>query len=140
MLRVFAVLASFAFTSALFAAGSVDFSVSSGETIQIELWGTSDSNVQLIDTDTGQVVASGGMMTYSGGNYTNQYWGYGEAYLPGVSFTIGTYSYITGLPTGNYRLSVSTPGCTGWGSGSGMYYYISDWSSWDVMDYTIYIY
>lgn len=140
MLRVFAVLASFAFTSALFAAGSVDFSVSSGETIQIELWGTSDSNVQLIDTDTGQVVASGGMLTYSGGNYTNQYWGYGDAYLPGVSFTIGTYSYITGLPTGNYRLSVSTPGCTGWGSGSGPYYYISDWSSWDTMDYTIYIY
>ena len=139
MLRVVAVIASLAFTSAAFAAGSVDISVSSGQTIQIELWGTTDGNVELINTDTNQVVAAGTMMTYSGGYYSNQYWGYGSAYVAGVSFTIGSYSYITGLPSGNYRLTVSSPGCSGWGSGSGSYYYISDWSSWDSMDYSIYV-
>ena len=139
MIRALVALASFALTSALFGAASVNLTLSPGETVQIELWGTTDGQVSLVDTATNQVVADGGMLAYSPGFYSNGYWGYGNSYVSGVSFTIGSTSYITGLPAGNYRLEVSSSGCTGWSSGSNPYY-LTDWSSWDTMDYTVTVY
>jgi hypothetical protein len=100
--------------------------------------GTHDGHVRLIDTATNQLIVDGTLLTHAGGFYGNSYWTTtGNSYVSGVFFSMGSISYITGLPAGNYRLETSTPGLTGYGSGNSPYYEIHDWSSWDAMDYYI---
>lgn len=110
MIRKLAVLVSCALSSALFA-GSIDLS-SSATTIDIGVSGPSDVQIQLLNTDTNQLVADMTMYTGSASIYNG-----GNTYVSGVSLTFGSGSVsITGVASGNYRIITILPMPWNWSS------------------------
>lgn len=139
-LRILAVFASLVVTSAVFGMASVTFSLTAGQTIQIDLQGTTDSSIRVIDTNTNQVVADASLLTAYPGSYSSNYYGYSYSTIPGVTFDVAGTSVIAGLPAGNYKLEVESAGCTGSSASYGYFFILQDWSYAETMDYTVSIY
>lgn len=118
-LRTLAVLASFAFTSALFADFTLDLgSISSTQTFILATSQptNSDSTFELVD-DNDNVIVSGTLeAVWTGSEYT--YNTSATAHVSGISIIHSGYMNtdleMTGLPSGNYRLKTYTP----WGNSS----------------------
>jgi hypothetical protein len=117
MIRRLVAVASLALSSALFA-GSIDFSTSSS-TIDITVWGVdpftpapTDCQIELLNTDTNQVVADMVIYTGSASIYNG-----GNTYVSGVGLTMATAgASITGVASGNYRIITYVPMPWNWGS------------------------
>lgn len=119
LVRALVALASFAFTSALFADFTLNLgSISSTQTFILATAGTtnSDSSFELVDSND-QVIVSGTIQAvWTGSSYT--YITSATATVPGVSIIQSGYMNtdleMTGLPSGTYRLKSYTP----WGGAS----------------------
>ncbi|HVW20736.1 MAG TPA: hypothetical protein VHC86_05930 [Opitutaceae bacterium] len=127
-LRLLALASCIGLASSAAFAGTANFYVDSGQTLQIDVSGAVDSNVTLVDTDTSQTAATIFLLC-GGGGWSTTYTGSASTET-GVSASVGSTTYITGLPAGNYSLTTAEDGCsTDYANSSE----IVDWSS----DYTI---
>ncbi len=107
ILRALALLVSLGLVSAGFA-GTVDFPVSTGQTVYLSLSGNEDADIQLVNTDTSATVATFTLLNDADGNYTSSYSGGGYWSASGISLSLGGSSTISGLPAGNYELTTSS--------------------------------
>lgn len=115
-IRAIMALASFALCSALFGI-SADLYVDTGRPMDITVNGDRDADITVVNLDTNQTVATISALT-SGGGYSYYYNYYGST-VSGITLTNNgnLYATLTGLPTGNYRVTA-----TSWG--------LQDFSSW----------
>jgi hypothetical protein len=134
MIRALVALASFALGSALFA-GSQDITLGTGGTIVVTIGGTQDADITIHDLNTNQTVADISALTLGFGWPNNPYsttYSYGGGtYVPGSALTdVGhSYALITGLPAGNYRITVSSWQLSDFWSTSG-----GNWAEFDLYD------
>jgi len=139
ILRALALFAILGRASAVFA-GTVDFTVTSGQDVYLDLAGDTDGDVTLVNTDTDTTEASFSLLSDDGGVYTDQYTGYGSG-GSGVSLSLSGYSTISGLPAGDYELTTSSEGYYSFDEGmDGDSGYISDYEDYNnegQMNYTI---
>jgi hypothetical protein len=139
ILRALALFAILGRASAVFA-GTVDFTVTSGQDLYLDLEGNADGDVTLVNTDTDTTEASFSLLNDADGAYTDQYTGYGSG-GSGVSLSLSGYSTISGLPAGDYELTTSSDGYYSFDENmDGDSGYISDYQDFDYggqMNYTI---
>lgn len=97
-------------SSALFGASAL---VTSGDTMQIAVDGSSDCQIRVYNADTNEQVADFTIYTGSASAYNG-----GWSYVSGVTASVdATHGYLSGL-NGNYRVETEEPSMWNWGSSS----------------------